>query len=154
MPEYMRSDSGWYEEDCAYVIVLVVFEAELLASDDEVSKRLIQSGEHKDTFRNWHPEAYEKFYGVKLSPGESFLNDQRLFFEEHAQDLLVVSAFGDWHERVPKGMVGVVARTGGSWTEKGTPERYFLVPGGEYDQCKRFAFIVDPARHEEIEKFC
>lgn len=46
---------------------------------------------------------------------------------------MTVSAYGDWHDRVPEGMVGVMATPGGlrdkaSWTAA----RYYLVPASEY----------------------
>lgn len=156
VPEYMRREDGWYEEDCDWAIVAVVFEELLLASNDADIKRIIRSGAHKETLRDWHPKAYEQFYGVPLRPGESYLNDERLFFEEHANDLLVISASGDWHGSVPEGMVGVVARVGGRGAarkpEAAGPDRYFLVPKDEYDKRNRFGFVVDPARHQEIEQ--
>lgn len=50
-------------------------------------------------------------------------------------------------------MVGVVTRVGGHGNGGGA-EQYFLVPEGEYDARGRFGPVVEPARHEEIEKFC
>lgn len=64
----------------------------------------------------------------------------------HQGQLIVTSAFGDWHEDVPAGMVGVVAvvggRTGNTLSED--QEQYYLVPKAE-DQL-RF-FVVDPSNH-------
>ena len=57
---------------------------------------------------------------------------KRYFIEEHANDLLVVSASGDWHQAVPKGMVGVSATIQGS-REPGSKQRHFLVSKAEYD---------------------
>ena len=155
LPEYMRlaDDCHSYEEDCAWSIVFVAFEAELLASGDEHTVRCIREGHHTDTLRNWYPDIYEAHFGVTLQPGESFVKDEKTFYAEHARDPVVVAAFGDWHERVPAGMVGVVTRVGGHGNEGGATQ-YFLVPEEEYDARGKFGFVVDPARHEEIEKFC
>lgn len=161
MPDYMvergvfRGEELWFEEDCAWAKVFVAFEEDLLQSKDEHTVKIIRAGVHRDTLREWYPDAYERHYGVTLQPGESFVKDERTFFEQHAEDLIVVSASGDWHARVPEGMVGVVARVGGnrsSTTEASS--RYFLVPSEEYKQAGRFGFVVVPERHEEIEKFC
>ncbi|MGC9292995.1 MAG: DUF7007 domain-containing protein [Acidobacteriaceae bacterium] len=66
----------------------------------------------------------------------------------HQHEMVVVSAFGDWHKDVPKGMVGVVAILGGrtSYNDIDRSERYFLVPAEEYDNRQVF-FVVDPERH-------
>lgn len=157
MPDYLRIDHGWYEEDCAWVKAAVFFEEILLASGDPDIRRQILSGNHRQTFRDWYPREYEKFYGVELKRGESYVKDERLFFEEHASELICVSAYGEWHTRVPKGMVGVIARVGGNGAKGQNPApgpaRYFLVPKEEYETNNRFGFVIEPARHEEIEKF-
>lgn len=155
MPDCLRNDSEWYEEDAEWAKAAVRFEELFLQSSDRDIKRIILSGAHRNTLRDWFPEAYEQFYGVKLNPGESRLNDENLFFEEHGTDLIGVSAFGDWHARVPEAMVGVIARVGGqSITVKSPasgPDRYFLVPKEEYEVGNRFGFVIDRSRHEEIE---
>jgi hypothetical protein len=153
IPDYVRCEDGWYEEDCAASIVEVFFEQMLLECSNSHFRDIIQSGSHKETFRHWYPDAYEEFYGVTLQPGESCVKDERLFHEEHKNDLIAVAAWGDWHERVPEGMVGVAARVGGRGSTVYPPERYFLVPKEEYDAGSRFGFIVDTARHQEIEAF-
>jgi hypothetical protein len=155
LPEYMRlaDDCHSYEEDCAWSIIFVAFEAELLAGGDEHTVRCIREGHHTDTLRNWYPDIYEAHFGVTLDPGESFVKDELAFYAEHAADPVVVAAFGDWHDRVPAGMVGVVTRVGGHGNGGGA-EQYFLVAAEEYDARGRFGFVVDPTRHEEIEKFC
>lgn len=159
MPDYMQGEGNFrgeglfYEEDCEWAKVFVVFEAELLASGDAHTVECIKEGHHTETLRNWFPTCYERFFGVTLRPGESFVKDERTFYAEHAADPIAVAAFGDWHARVPAGMVGVVTRVGGHGNGGGA-EQYFLVPEGEYDARGRFGFVVEPARHEEIEKFC
>ncbi len=66
----------------------------------------------------------------------------------HGSELVVVSAFGDWHQDVPNGMVGVVAILGGRTPHPNVDqsERYFLVPAEEYAS-RRVFFVVNPERH-------
>ncbi len=131
VPDHLRIEDGWYEEDCEWARVPLAF-PELFTNDDlEAAKR---------TLRTWAPDAYEAHFGVTLRPGESVVKDERAFHEEHRDDLLVTTAWGDWHDAVPAGFVGVVAR-------RGDQERHFLVPKAEYDADRQFSFIVDPARH-------
>jgi len=159
MPDYMQGEGNyrgeglWYEEDAEWAKVFVVFETELLASGDAPTVKCIREGHHTDTLRDWFPNCYEAHFGVTLQPGESLVKDERMFYAEHANDLIVISASGDWHDKVPAGMVGVVARVGGR-ASGGEGLRHFLVPEEEYDRRGRFGFIVDVSRHVEIEKFC
>lgn len=160
VPDYMRCKDGWYEEDCDWCIVAIIFphafterakvsqwQADHLASDLESAR---------NTFRNWKPDAYERFYGVELKPGESMVRDEENFYKAHANDWLVTCARGDWAEGVPAGMVGVCAVIGGRWwrdknRDRAAEERTFLVPAAEYKNSRAFSFIVDPARHQQIE---
>ena len=84
---------------------------------------LVWSENHK----NWvTPEAKAEF--------QQYLAQKELFQAEHANDYLVLSAFGDWHKDVPKGSVGVFAGKGGRTREGHYPEdtKWFLVPQAEY----------------------
>lgn len=159
MPEHLRLDGSlpgdglFFEEDVEWCRVFVAFEAELLESSDEHTVKCIREGHHTDSLREYYPDAYEAHFGVTLLPGQSRVKDERAFYAEHADDLIVSSAFGDWHANVPQGMVGVVARVGGRGHGGGGVERYFLVTEDEYDARGRFGFVIDPARHEEITKF-
>lgn len=146
VPDYMRRAGGWYEEDCDWAIVATVhpiaFKNDPKALEDA-----------RRSLCGWHPDEYERWYGVELQPGESRVKDERRFHVEHANDLLVLAAWGDWHDKVPAGMVGVVASTGGSRTAGREAHRYFLVPQDEYNdkERRRFSFIVDPTRYQEID---
>jgi len=149
MPEYLRRQGGWYEEDCEWCLPAVVFEVEILAGRNESFIKAIREGAHRRTMADWFPTEYERYFGVTLGPGESYKKDEARFYAEHSADYLVVSAYGDWKEGVPKGYVGVCARPGGHGNPHG-PEKYFLVPAQEYDHKWRFSFVVDPARHQEV----
>lgn len=143
VPDYMRASSGWYEEDCEWSVPATVFPDAFKPESREHAKK---------TLRNWKPDAYEKFYGVTLAPGESHMKDDRNFMAAHASDWLGVSASGDWKPGVPKGFVLVTAARGGRHRDGTipTPTRDFLVPKAEYDVHRRHDFVVDPSRHQEV----
>lgn len=140
VPEALREKGGWYEEDCKYAVVLVTF-------PEHYEPKEVESA--RATLKDWYPGKYEKAYGVKVEPSESHILRERAEYEEVKNELLSYSAFGDWHKEVPEGMVGLLARVGGREGPKENPERWFLVPGEEYGNGKRF-FVIDPARHKEI----
>ena len=106
--------------------------AALALSDDYLAAPLIESN------RYWFPELFG------LPP--RCPNCDKSGCPGHQDQLIVVCAWGDWHEEVPEGMVGVAAvlggRTGNSIPEG--QERYHLVPKAEYTSG---FFVVDPARH-------
>jgi hypothetical protein len=139
IPEYMRNADGWYEEDEQWGKVAVVF------PDAFPSGTVVEA---YGTLKNWHPEAYEKFTGKTLKPGESFMRDRQLFQREHADSLVVVSACGAWASWVPKDFVGCHACVGGRG-ERGQTNgvgRAFLVPAAEYDVRSQHGFVIDPAK--------
>lgn len=63
MPEELRIQSGWYEEDCDWCLVAVAFP---LMFKDNYAHAL-------NTMRNWHPDKYEKHFGIKLKPEDSYM---------------------------------------------------------------------------------
>lgn len=67
IPDYMRSESGWYEEDTEWAIVAVCFPA-AFSAESVVNAR--------DTLRNWYPDAYARFSGVVLAPERSSLRSE------------------------------------------------------------------------------
>ncbi len=139
MPVAFRRGDGWYEEDCEWALVALIYPQAF--SEDE------RKAAHT-TVKGWMPDAYEVWAGVELQPGESHKKDERIFLEKHAQDWVVISAFGAWHDSVPKGWVGVYAMLGGV-RGKSLPERTFLVPEEEYRGRSETLgmFVCDEARH-------
>ena len=145
IPDHLRRADGWYEEDCDWCLVATAF------PDRFNEQELVDA---KGTLKNWYPEIFEKQYNCVLQPGESFKKDEKQFLLDHANDYLALSAAGDWHENVPEGMVGVFAGRGGRKDNGQYPDdcKNFLVPEEEYKISKRFSFVIDPSRHQEIPK--
>ena len=73
------------------------------------------------------------------------------FLAENAHNWVVVSAWGDWAEWVPNGMVGVCAYRGGNPGGRTGEPAYFLVPQAEYREQGQSDFIIDEARHLRFE---
>lgn len=78
MPEYMAGETfgengpHWYEEDCDWALVAVVFNAQY--------PEAFSGGQYHDAFhtlKNWKPEVFERFFGVKLEVSESYMLRER-----------------------------------------------------------------------------
>ena len=130
----LRSEGGWYEEDCAWSIVAITFPDLFTGYERRCAERTLKDG--------W-PDAWETIFGSILAPGDSYEKDRRAFEARHAGDWIVVSAITSTHRA---GFVECVATPGGK-RGAGTEERRFLVPSGEYEVA-RFGFVIDPARHD------
>lgn len=143
IPEYMRTEDGWYEEDVDWAIVATVFPHAFTKEDREHAK---------NTLRNSIPMAYELYYKEVIAPGDSRAKDQIAFNVLHKKDYIVVSAIGDWHAGVPKGHVVVHASRGGRLESGALPKDsdWFVVPAAEYDDRSPFGFVIDESRHPRI----
>lgn len=156
-----------YEEDCQCSIVFFDRPAILEAWFMKRCERPATPDDHDkntDSVKNWEWRYYEERTGITLQPGESYIKDEMLFYQAHAEDWLGVSATGgsSW-EPVPEGFVKVTAAKGGRGSNLDRnpfiEPREFLVPRSEYSgdgptRCYpwKFAFIVDPTRHPEVTK--
>ena len=84
MPEYMRTDDGWYEEDCEWARVFVVFSSSILLycsarPDDPNTPYTLKSLEYAPKcLKNWSPDAYEKWFGKLIPDGESYVRTHAL----------------------------------------------------------------------------
>ena len=139
-------DSGksWYEEDCEWAVPYCVFEDELKEAGRGIDAKLWKDEMHRKTLRTWYPDQYEKFYGVTLKPGESFLRDEEVFYKEHAEDWIVVCAWGDWYKDTPRGYVRVAARKGGRHGDTDeTEERLFYVKEETYSSRGKLSHVID-----------
>ncbi len=142
VPDYMRSDNGWYEEDCEHAIPCVVFTDEYKKYYADLDIDIISVA--KDTLLSYYPDEYEKFYNVTLVEGQSYERDQQIAKERHKNDYIVVSALDTTND-----MLKVFATIGGELhTDKG---KYFNVPLAEY-KAKRGAFVIKLNEHAEIIK--
>lgn len=141
VPEYMRKEDGWYEENVDWCIIVLALKFEGVFAPEAQQKQAL------DTLKMYYPDAYEKFTGTILKEGESEARDCELFRQRSRGKYIVHSAFGDWHAKVPKGMVGVYAKL---LQADPPPGKWFLVPMEEYKQAKG-GFVVDPRRHQEID---
>lgn len=153
VPAYMRNESGWYEEDCDCAIPLTVFEKYLRLHGSPCLVESLDKYPPTKTLAEWRPDAYERYFGRKLAPEESHVLRDRAFKAAHANDYVVIAAWGDWQGGVPNGWVGVFATLGESRREPAYSQgKYFLVPATEY-QARAGSFVIDPARHIEVDDF-
>jgi hypothetical protein len=137
MPEILKNPDGWYEEDCEWCKVVIVF------SQYFKPKEILQA---YDTLKNWFYEAYEGFTGLILKPGESLEKDRMLFEEKHKDDWVVISALTNKDD---SNFVDVIATLGGK-TDFNIKERYFLVSATDYDKRSAFGFVI--TNQEEVFK--
>lgn len=133
IPKPFRNNDGWYEEDVEAAIVLYF---------------LLDDTDATPTLHNHYPHEWQAATGETLTLDQSQKLREEAFWATHTNDLVGISAFGDWAHWVPEGMVGVVAKVGGRKTQG--PKRWFLVPKAEYATREPFGFVIDPATHREV----
>lgn len=154
MPEYLRDESGWYEEDCAWANVAVAFPERFKPAEIEAAL---------GTLKGWEPEAYEKLTGLVLMPGESRARDEVIFTAENRHHMVTLAAAGSGPGRslasrtgdVPEGFVEVFAGRGGRLDNGMYPAEtaYYLVPEAEYGARRGVGwFVVDEARHKLVKR--
>lgn len=147
VPDYMRRRGGWYEEDCEWALVFVAL-ATYIAERTPAAERRDMLDHAPATVRQWFPDAYEKFFGVTIAPGDSHVKDERQFYADHADDWITVSAS---LTNAPAGMVLVTASVGGRRGNRLPRERKtFVVPEEDYKARSSFGFIVDPERYDTV----
>lgn len=134
IPLIFRRKGGWYEEDCEWAIVALLF-PEFFPNQAEHALTIV---------KNTWPNEYMNWSGKTVTLEESYELRRQHFHAVNASNFVVRTAWGDWHSNVPTGMVGVYAR-------KADPkeEGYFLVPVDEYgDADKPFGFVIDLEKHQ------
>lgn len=135
VPEFIRRPGGWYEEDCEWSLAVVslagMFEAGWV---DQARK----------TARSWYPDEYTRLTGEPVTAEESHIVSAREFSERNRDKWIALAAWGDWHEAVPTGMVGVFATVGGVRPSEGNlvPHAYFLTTKERYDGRGRESYVV------------
>jgi hypothetical protein len=149
MPVAFRTDGGWYEEDCDWALVAVVWpEAFVIANSPSFDTVEKVRAEAVRCVKQWNPDRWTRAMGEPVTAEESSIIADREFAAAHADDYITTSASGSWHENVPTGMVGVSARRGGRLNPQGDEKR-FLVTDEEYDARGSQGFVVDLDRHVE-----
>ena len=128
MPKAVRRKGGWYEEDCEWALVALVF-PDAFEGHVEDARRSV---------KDWFPVGYEAITGDTVAVEDSRVLRQRAFEADTADKFVARSARGDWADDVPTGMVGITAfkrSTGDTET--------FLVPADEYNARSEFGYVVD-----------
>jgi hypothetical protein len=149
IPEPFRADGGWYEEDCDWAAV--VFFIQVPFRENGKITDAVRSA--RSALRVWHWREWEKYFDDVIPPGESSIKDAELFREAHADDFIVISAYGDWHPNVPAGYVGVEATRGGRLPghKDDDPEwAFFLVLADDYRSERKNChgcFVIDTDSH-------
>lgn len=123
MPPTLRKigEGQWFEEDCAWAAVVFHFHDRF--SSDQVKTA-------RDCLIDWFPHQYMQVTETTIPTKQSYVLRQEEFKRVNAQRYVVTAAWGDWHPKVPKGMVGVVAKLGEDRSSK--DERWVLVPSEQY----------------------
>lgn len=134
MPEILRLDGPWYEEDVDWARVATAFPQFFSEKEKD---------DARETLRNWSPDVYEKFYKETIPEGQSYIKDKNLFQEKNRNEFVVNAAVGDWHEGVPKGMVLVSAKR-----ESDDVEKRFLVSDKDYENRGRHSYVIKSTDQE------
>jgi hypothetical protein len=150
MPVAFRIDGGWYEEDCDWALVAVVWPEAFVQSDSESFDTVEKvRAEAVRCVKQWNPDRWTRAMGEPVTADESSVIANREFQAAHRDDYITTSAFGSWQDGVPQGFVGVSARKG----KTDADERWFLVSEAEYEARDSRGFVIDLDRHEETGRY-
>ncbi|TCP32500.1 hypothetical protein [Sphingomonas sp. BK235] len=108
MPEALRLDSIYYEEDVDWSLVILGFEAEFAALRKPLFD--LERDLARQTARHWRPQRYSAFTGEVLQPSDSHVLRSIASYEAAIGEVGVRAAWGDWADWVPAGKVGVVGQ--------------------------------------------
>jgi len=131
VPAPLRRKGGWYEEDCEWPIVILVF-PELAGNESSVERA-------RRAVKNYFPHQYSEAFGEKVGLDESYILRREKFERESKEKMVVYSAIGKGdkvHVHAERASTGERAQ--------------FLVPKDEYRIKIDGGFIVDEARHEKV----
>jgi hypothetical protein len=138
MPDPLRIESGYYEEDLMWSRVAAVFPEYFEASAVRQSLNIL---------KDYDPDTYMAWKGVALQPWESLELARREIRQAHARDYVTHGIRAGRQEGAPDGHVLVLGRK-----EEGRgEEHWFLVPHEDYRQDQTLiGFIVDPRVHPQV----
>lgn len=154
MPQGLRENISvepagdcWLEEDLAWCFAPVAFP--LSFSEDERKAA-------DQTMRDYFPSAWEAHNRRPLADSQSRHRKDQRFYDQHAESLLCVNAYGSWAKHVPEGKVGVRAKPGKYLAAFDTVhDTYWLVDRKEMEvewpKLDTPAFVIDPAKHQQLE---
>lgn len=108
MPEALRRDDIYYEEDVDWALVLLGFATEFRRLP--TAGIALQVENARRSVRAWHPARYGAFTGEEVPATENNTLRRRAAYQAVIGQYASVSASGDWADWVPAGMVGVVFR--------------------------------------------
>lgn len=148
IPDYLRSENAWYEEDVAWCIPYAILKDIVLSSvpADKWEDTLTTIEIAVSTLKHWYWEEYERYFCLVLKPGESSGKDEDMWKKDHENDLQVISAYGSWHPNVPSGWTGICCVRGAS-SSPHAKFFYFLVPEDIYTGGH---FLVEHAYNQHI----
>lgn len=148
IPAYMRRRDGWYEEDCDWAIVACVHPDGFNAAARKAAL---------ETLKDWRPDAWERWTGRTLEPGQSMMRDRENFERVHARDQVVIAAWAgplDGQPKFPDGFVLTCATTGGRRENDGRGslagirETWHLVPEADYKMRGPNGYVIPAATPE------
>jgi len=127
----VRKDYYWFEEDCAYSLVVLSFPERFEEKAHEYAHAAA---------KNWFPDEYTLLTGNAVALEESHTLQRRKFEAETRDRFVVCSASGDWKEGVPAGMVEVLAKRASDGARVTA-----LVPADEYQTRGKFGYVLPEA---------
>ena len=134
VPDLLRIEDGWYEQDTDWCRLALAFPDRFTEAQYNTVRALV---------RDRMPSLYEKHFGEIIPYGMSEAKDRCTFLSAHSNDWLAYAAVGDWRADVPKGMAKV-------WAKRKRKEMQFLVPEAEYKMRGKLPFVIDLDRHVSL----
>ncbi|WP_313806632.1 DUF7007 domain-containing protein [Sphingobium sp.] len=139
MPDALRRDEPFYEEDVNWALVYLGFEAELRRVDRPAMGAAILLAHV--TVRSWRPQAYSAFTGKPVPSRDSHVLRAIAAYEAVIGEVVVVAAFGSYADWVPEGKTGVIGRRVLSVDHLGSAtyemiDHRALVDADRYDSCQ------------------
>jgi hypothetical protein len=153
----MRTEDGWYENTSEWAAVAVVFHRifDKMPAAARSGDSLYRLG--KETLKNWQPEEYETWFQTFLDADAISSLAIMQFHRLYADRWIVLDAIADRRELPRESSLDVRAKKGGNppyGAEIGVREsasRWFRVSAAELAQKRGRPFLIDPAKHFEID---
>lgn len=134
MPDALRVDGGWYEEDVQWALVVLAF-------PDLFPDRIAQDAPR--VVKEWFPDRWTAHTGEVVTAAESSVVARAEFAELHANDLVGIAAIGkSSFNVVPDGKVLVAATRGGA-RGGGAHVEHFYVDRDRYEARDQFGYVID-----------